>query len=58
MKEIVWLKKKSYEVGNQATSINLKESEICSIGTRKFKTPATDVNRTYDMFLGIDHSAH
>lgn len=52
------VEKKSYEVGNQATSINLKESEICPIGTRKFKTPATDVNRTYDMFLGTDHSAH
>lgn len=23
------VEKKSYEVGNQATSINLKESEIC-----------------------------
>lgn len=40
------VEKKSYEVGNQATSINLKESEICPIGTRKFKTPTTDVTRT------------
>lgn len=31
---------------------------MCSIGNQKFKTPATDVNWTYDMFLGIDHSAH
>lgn len=42
-----------------AVKPSIKESEICSIGTRKFKTPTTDVDPDlYDMFLGIDHSAH